>query len=208
MKSFRLFIGDFGTVSCLEVTTQSDYQRVVGIVIQLRDRMLREQVLREPILSVFQEVYNDDTHLPEKLKTRTPALYQLSNKDKIRNTKPSPPTDDDVINFLQDAFPDLYLVDFLPSLNTVVWSETLSGSSNAKSQCVSINLKLTDIWLTLVSPPFSRFQALSVTVIRNLLLYQILRLHVCSWQFSCMNLLIVRWCGMVKEYAIHQSWVN
>lgn len=181
MKEFRLFDGEFALVGTHEVTGMNEFRRAVEVVNQLRDRMLKESVLRKPILNLFQEVYNDDTDFPNALKANTPVADQVSNKTKIRKIKSQPPTDQDVTNFLRNSFPDLYLVEFPKSSKKVVWGETWSGRSQANSERVSINAELTDVWLRLknVSPIFHTcLQAVLMTP-RNLLQFQVLHSPFC-----------------------------
>jgi hypothetical protein len=149
MKSFRLYIGEYGTLGTHEATDVKDYRMPIEIVRQLRNRLLNEQVLREPILNIFQGVYNDDTNFPDDLKANNPVADQVSNKFNIRKIKPRPPTDNDIIDFLFNSFPDLYLVNYPPSSEseTVVWGETSSGRSQVNIERVSINAELTDVWL-------------------------------------------------------------
>jgi len=151
MKPFKLFLGEYGVLGTYEGTDNNEYRSAVEIVSQLRAHMLHDQVLCKPILDIFQGVYNDDTNFPEELKSRTPVADQVSNKAKIRKIRPHAPTDETVVNFLLNAFPDLYLAKFPPVLKMVVWGETLSGRSQTSSEQVAINAALTDIWLKKVS---------------------------------------------------------
>jgi hypothetical protein len=55
MKHFSLFHGDSGELGTHDVTEKSEFTLVIETVKQLRDRMLTEQVLRDPftLFSIF-----------------------------------------------------------------------------------------------------------------------------------------------------------
>ncbi|KAF5382654.1 hypothetical protein D9615_003038 [Tricholomella constricta] len=103
-------------------------------------------------MKIYQGVYDEDVMFFE-LKSRTPVADPLSKKAKLRSRTPHRPTDDTVMEFLSEAFPHLYLVDFPPSSKKVVWGETMSGPSHATSERVSINEELTNVWLVKASTP-------------------------------------------------------
>lgn len=93
-------------------TDDNDYWMPVEIIRWASDFEVGNRLLNKPILNIFQAVY-DDTSFPDNLKAaNTPVADQVSNKIKIRKIKPHPPTDNDIIDFFRNSFPDPYLVNF------------------------------------------------------------------------------------------------
>jgi hypothetical protein len=151
MKSFTLFFGASGQLGTTDVTHNSQYELVVNTVNQLRDHLLKEEVLRQPFLHIFSTSYNDDADFPHDLEPCTPVADQVSNMSKIRNITRYPPTDNDVVDFLTNSFPDLYMApgDFGPE--GVSWGETWSGRGEADKEKIAINCRLVQLWLQAVS---------------------------------------------------------
>ena len=114
MKSFKLFFGAGGQIGTYDVTQDYYYQIVVNTVEQFRNRLLQE-VLRQPFLHIFKNVYKDNM---EDLKLSTPIADHIPNMSKIREIRRHPPTDADVIKFLTVGFPDIYMApgDFGPNV--------------------------------------------------------------------------------------------
>ena len=127
MKPFTLFYGTSGQLGTSDITSDSKYKLVVDTVNQLRDRLLNEEVLRQPFLHIFSAVYKGDTDFPNDLKPPTPVADQVSNISKIRQIRHHPPTDDDVVDFLTNSFPDLYLAPGEFGPEGIDWGETWSG---------------------------------------------------------------------------------
>ncbi|EDR02102.1 uncharacterized protein LACBIDRAFT_295499 [Laccaria bicolor S238N-H82] len=155
MKPFTLFFGASDEITTYEVTHNPSYELVMHTVNHLRDRLLKEQVLRVPFLHIFTNCYNDDSEFPRDLAPCTPVADRVSNLVKIRRIREHPPTDADVVEFLTNAFPDLYLAhgDFGPE--GVSWVETMSGREEADSQKITINGKLVLLWLQIVNTPIT-----------------------------------------------------
>lgn len=150
MKPFTLFFGASGQLGTSDITSDPCYKLVVDTVNQLHNRLLNEEVLRRPFLHVFSTVYKDNAVFPDDLKPLTPVADQVSNMSKIREIRDGPPTDDDVVDFLTNSFPDLYLApgDFSPE--GVDCSETCSGQEDADQEKITINAKLVQFWLQAV----------------------------------------------------------
>ena len=151
MKPFKLFLGGRGTLGTFEVTTKPYYDVVIQTVGQLRCRLLEDPVLRRPLLHLFQTVYEDDSEFPDHLKRSTPFADQVSNKTKIAAIRTQPPSDSDVIAFLTNAFPDLYLKLSTFREGDVLWEETMSGQGATDKEEISINVQLVHLWLEAVS---------------------------------------------------------
>jgi hypothetical protein len=151
IKAFSLFFGASGQLGTTDVTHNSQYELVVNTVHQLRDHLLKEEVLHQPFLHIFSTIYNNDANFPNDLKHCTPVTNQVSNMSKIQNIRHYPPTDNDVVDFLTNSFLDLYMApgDFGPE--GVVWGETWSGQGEADEEKVVINCQLVQLWLQAVS---------------------------------------------------------
>jgi len=151
MKPFTLFFGASGQVGTSDVTHDSQYKLVVNTVDQLRDHLLKEEVLRQPFLHIFRNCYNDDTNFPQHLEPCTPVADQVSNMAKIQEIRSHPPTDNDVVDFLTNSFPDLYMApgDFGPE--GVDWGKTFSGQGEADKEKIAIDVQLVHLWLQAVS---------------------------------------------------------
>jgi hypothetical protein len=93
-------------------------------------------MLRGPFLDIFSSLYSNDSKFPNHLKDETPPADQ---KSKIRT---QPPCDDDVITYLTDAFPDLYMKMDSFQEGDVLCGETLSGRGAADKEEVTVNVKL------------------------------------------------------------------
>ena len=150
MKSFRLFQGGIALVGTFDVTENNEYQLIVETVNQLRKRLLENPVLRRPLLDLFDSVYRDDSAFPDDLKETTPLADQIPNRTKIRQIRFQPPTDGDVITFLTDAFPHLYLKAGSFNENDILWGETTTGRSQVNEE-ISINVQLVRQWRDSVS---------------------------------------------------------
>lgn len=151
LKPFRLFFGGSGLIGTFEVTSDIKYKLVIETVSQLRNRLLADPVLRQPIVHLFDMVYHDDSEFPDHLKNGTPLVDQIPNKLKIQQIRAQPPGDGDVVTFLTDAFPDLYLEPSSFREGNVLWRETASGRDAADKEEISINIQLVQLWLKTVS---------------------------------------------------------
>lgn len=120
------------------------YELVTHTVNDIRDRLLKEEIFRAPFLHIYTTCYNDDT-----------KPQDVSNLTKIRQIRDHPPTDADVVDFLTNSFPALYLApgDFGPE--GVSWGETWSGREEADNQKVTINCRLIQLWLQIAHSPIA-----------------------------------------------------
>jgi len=157
MKPFKLFLGERGLLGTYEITAKPNYEFVIQTVGQLRHRLLMDPVLRQPLLHLFRTVYEDDSKFPEHLKSLTPLADHVSNKTKIVAIRAQPPSDADVVEFLTDAFPDLYLKLSTFREGDITWGETISGRGAADKEEISINIQLTNLWLKVKSCECSEF---------------------------------------------------
>jgi hypothetical protein len=153
MKAFKLFLGARGLLGTYEITTKANYELVVMTIGQIRHhlRVLTDPVLRRPLLHIFQTVYTDNSKFPDHLKLFRPPSDQVPNQIKIQAIRAQPPKDADVIAFLTDAFPDLYLNLSTFSEDDILWGETVSGREAADKEEISINVQLVNLWLKAVS---------------------------------------------------------
>ena len=78
----------------VDVTVQGSYPQLVALITHFRNALYQDRVLREPYLHVLTSFYESDAG----------ALHQL------KTIRPHPPTDDDVLRFVQDYWPDTHLV--------------------------------------------------------------------------------------------------
>jgi hypothetical protein len=147
MKPFKLFFGASGQIGSSNVTSDPQYKLVVDTVNQLRDRLLNGEVLRQPFLHLFNTVYQDSSQFPDDLKTHTPltATDQVSNMSKIKQLEDHPPTDDDVVDFLTNSFPDLYLPPGSIGPEGENYDETVSGRGEADKEKIAINIRLVQL---------------------------------------------------------------
>jgi hypothetical protein len=127
------------------------YKIVVNTVNQLRNHLLKEEILRKPFVHIFSSVYNDNTPFPQDLKSCTPVSNQVSNKSKIRNMRDGPPTDNDIVNFLTNHFLDLYMAPGDFGSQGVDWGETWSGREEADKEKIATNCQLVQLWLQATS---------------------------------------------------------
>jgi len=104
MKPFTLFFGAYRQVGTFDVTSDPQYSLVVNTVTQLRKRLLKQEVLRQPFLQIFRAVHQHRSEFPDDSEPQYP--FAMSNIVEFRDR---PPTDDDVVGFLTSSFPDLYL---------------------------------------------------------------------------------------------------
>lgn len=128
MKPFTLFVGAIDQLGVCDATLEPKYKPVVDSVNQLRNRLITEPVLRRPFRHLFNSVYNHNSQFRDRA-----------------------PSDKDVIDFLQNSFPDLHLVhgDFGPE--EISRGETWSGRKGAEREKITINLRLVQVWLRAVS---------------------------------------------------------
>jgi hypothetical protein len=146
MKPFALFLGAVDQLGNYNITAEPEYKLVVDAVNQLREQLLSEPVLRAPFLHLLTSVYNELDPFPEDLKNKT--LDQVPNITKIRDR---PPSDQDVINFLQDSFPELHLVIGDLGPDEIREGETWGGQREAEREKISANLRLVQLWLRAAS---------------------------------------------------------
>ena len=150
---FKVFFGGSGVVGTYEITQDLTYKHLVHLARHIRSRLLEDQVLRRPLLKLFESVYNDNSEFPQndaELLVCTPIVDQIPNKSKIRAIRNRPPSDNDVVEFLTTSFPDIYLE--LKSLkcnnNNVVWGVTVTGRDAADRREIAINNHLIEMWHT------------------------------------------------------------
>lgn len=152
MKAFSLYLGDPGEIGTADITSDKPYEPVVNAVQQIRDRLLQDEILRQPYLDLFTSVYHDNTPFPDELKQYTPDQDQIPNQTKVRQIRHQPPTDTDVIDYLTNAFPDIYLIsagEF--GTKGTLWGETISGIQAVGQERIGINAELIRAWLSFVS---------------------------------------------------------
>lgn len=65
---------------------------------------------------------------------------------KIQAIRTHQPCDGDVVDFLTNAFPHLYLETKKLTEDDVLWGETITGRDSAAKE-VSINFRLIQLWL-------------------------------------------------------------
>lgn len=80
-------------------------------------------------------VYHNDSKFPDHLKDKTPL----------------PPSDGDVLVYLTDTFPDLYLKICSFCEGGVLWGKTFSGRDGTVKEEISMNDLLVWCWLKAVS---------------------------------------------------------
>ena len=139
-----MYLGAKGLVSTDEVTSDAPYKTIVETVSKVRQHLLTDPVLRQPLLRIFDSVYQAESKFPDHLRGLTPPADQIPNKMTIQQR----PCDNDVVDFVTNAFPDLYLECSRIDENDVLWEETVSGR---QSEEISINLQLIQLWLETVS---------------------------------------------------------
>ncbi|THH20064.1 hypothetical protein EW146_g1231 [Bondarzewia mesenterica] len=110
MKSISIFKGERDAIGTMNITAAPRYEFVIQTANQIRERLLKEEQLRQPFLDLFLAVHKDDSAFPDSLKHFTPVEDQISNRAKIEQVRKNLPTDRDVLDFLTNAFPDIYLV--------------------------------------------------------------------------------------------------
>lgn len=152
MKPFKLYLGGSSQMATLEITNDPGYEKVVGMVQQVRTRLFSDATLRKPLLHIFQTVYEDDSAFPQHLIPCTPIIDQVLNVVKIRAIRTSAPCDSDVVDYLTNAFPHVYLEQNGFLENDVLWGETISGRDSADKEEVALNASLIQIWLYTSNP--------------------------------------------------------
>jgi len=144
MKQFKMYLGGSGQVSTYEVTSDPPYKTIVETVSKVRQHLLTDLVLRQPLLHIFESVYREESEFPDHLRGVTPPADQIPNKMTIQQQ----PCDNDGVDFVTNAFPDLYLQSSRIRENSVLWEETPSGRQSSE---ISINLHLIQLWNETVS---------------------------------------------------------
>ena len=95
--SFTKPVQIFDNVVCMPVppniTAEFRYARLVTSIQHLRGRLMQDEVLREPLLHILRGLYESP-----------------KSKKKISRICPIKPTDQDIIRFIDEFWPDLYLV--------------------------------------------------------------------------------------------------
>ena len=135
MKTFKLYLGGSGQVGTYDVTHNPKFEMVVEMMKQLRECLLSDQALRKPILQLFEAVYQ--ANFPEHLKPITPIADQIPNQVKIRTIRTCQPCDEDVIAFLTEAFPHLYLELRSFRESNVLWGESVGKNQLTKRKLPS-----------------------------------------------------------------------
>ena len=123
----------------------------MNTVIQLRERLLNEEVLRQPFLHIFKVVHQYNTEPLADPGPHAPATDDIPNMSDFRKIRNHPPTDADVVDFLTNSFPDIYLSSgyFVPEdIERVKTCSEQGESDKAKSE---INARVVQLWLQAVS---------------------------------------------------------
>lgn len=169
LKPFNLYHGQSGGTTTTSVTNDPRFKVVVDSVNNLRHQMLSDETLRTPFLQIFQSVYSDASKFPEDLKPYTPVADQIPNIHKIRTIRDQPPVDKDVVDFLENAFPDIYLFagELSPEgLKSEGWGQTISGRAEAGAEKIGILKDLVLHWLESVSDRLYASELLTSTHFR------------------------------------------
>jgi hypothetical protein len=159
IKPIQIFDGVVGIPKVPNITTDPSYARLVTLIEHLRERLMQDEVLREPLLHVLKSLYKSNT-----------------TRRKISRIRPTQPTDQDIIRFVDEFWPDLYLVaasrdsERSGESNTGgsgqwdgVWSHTYSGVASVPNAQVQIIAPLIEQWQSHVSTPVHRVKELLMT---------------------------------------------
>ncbi|THH13726.1 hypothetical protein EW146_g6526 [Bondarzewia mesenterica] len=123
MKSFSIFKGARGAIGTMNVTAEPRYNFVIQTTNRIRERLLKEKLLRQPFLDLLTMVHKDDFKFRSSLST-----------------------DADVINFITDAFPDIYLLHGWLASDGADWDYTLTGQGEANKEYISIGWFIITLW--------------------------------------------------------------
>lgn len=186
------------------MTAKPDYKIVIETVSRIRDRLLADPLLRQPILHIFNTVYQDDSKLPEHLKNAIPVADQIRNMMTTQQIRTEQPCDGDVIDFLTNGFPDLYLkLGGFPQ-GKVPWGETSPGRESAEEEAISMNICLVQLWLEAVSAQNSMMRTRGL----NLYYRYLYKLTFLGWNclsysrhYFCTSWHTARWFGIAKGPA-------
>lgn len=124
------------------ITADPRYTRLVASIQYLRRRLMQDEVLREPLLHVLKSLYKSAT-----------------TKKKISLLRPIEPTHQDIIHFVDELWPDLYLVKPDQRLSSTgkssqwdgVWGHTYSGVAAVPDARIQIIAPLIEQWQSHVS---------------------------------------------------------
>ena len=153
MKPFTLFFGANRQIGTFDVTSDPRYALVVNTVIQLRERLLKDEVFRQPFLQIFRVVYQHATEIPADTEPHTPVadhIYDMPDI-RLRDVRHYPPTDDDVVDFLTNSFPDLYMSSGYFGPEDIDRVKTCSEQGESDKAKIEINVRLVQLWLHTVS---------------------------------------------------------
>ncbi|THH08078.1 hypothetical protein EW146_g9110 [Bondarzewia mesenterica] len=140
-----LFKGRRNAISTRDVTANPRYEFIIQTTNRIREHLLKEEQLRRPFLDLFLAVHKDDSAFPDGLKDSTPVEDQKSNQSKIQEVRNKLPTDADVLDFLTNAFPDIYLVPGGLSAGEH-WGYTSAGRGEVDKEYVSIIHFIVELW--------------------------------------------------------------
>ncbi|THH03105.1 hypothetical protein EW146_g10507 [Bondarzewia mesenterica] len=146
MKSISIFKGERDAIGTMNITAAPRYEFVIQTANQIRERLLKEEQLRQPFLDLFLAVHKDDSAFPDSLKHFTLVEDQISNRAKIEQVRKNLPTDRDVLDFLTNAFPDIYLVPGYLATEEADWGFTSAGRGEADKEYVSILYLIIEQW--------------------------------------------------------------
>jgi hypothetical protein len=140
--SFTKPVQIFDNVVCVpvppNVTAEFCYAPLVTSVQHLRARLIQDKVLCKPLLDILRGLYK-------------------SPKSKISRIRPIKPTDQDIIHFVDEFWPDLYLVKPARHSNCLsstggsgrwdgVWGHTFAGIDTVPDAQVEIIAPLIEQW--------------------------------------------------------------
>jgi hypothetical protein len=149
MKPFTLFFGRNRQIGTFDITNDPRYALVVNTVIQLRERLLNEEVLRQPFLHIFRVVYEYNTEFPADSGPHDPATDHIPNMSDFRKIR-NHPTDHDVVDFLTNSFPDIYLSSGYFGPEDIPRVKTCSEQGESDKAKIEINARLVQLWLQAV----------------------------------------------------------
>jgi hypothetical protein len=137
-KPFQIFDNIVLMPAPPNVTADWRYIRIISSIQYLRARLMQDEVLREPLLHVLKSLYNSPT-----------------TKKKISRSRPIKPTHQDIIYFVDELWPDLYLVNPDQHLSSTGKSSqrghTYSGVDAVPNTQVQIIAPLIEQWQSHVS---------------------------------------------------------
>jgi hypothetical protein len=94
MKPVQIFDSVVRMPKVPNITTQPRYARLVSSIEHLRERLMQDETLREPLLYILESLYKSK-----------------KTKEIISRIRPTKPTHKDVIRFVDEFWPDLHKVE-------------------------------------------------------------------------------------------------